>query len=338
MKGIPLWKDDRIPTVETDMHRLPALLASFLGLACAMPAAAQTYPSRPIKAITSVGPGGTSDIFIRLVGDELHKRWGQPVIVEMRPGGNQTIGGRSCAEAANDGYTLCILPGETLSYNKFLYRKLPYDPESFEPITNAFFNTQVLVVQGSLKVKTLDELAALSKARSKTLSYVAPGAPHALFMEKWKAASGADLVRVPFRAGTEAVNGVMSGVTPVAFFGIANWLPHIREGTVVALAVEGPQRSPLLPDVPTLAELGYRGSMTYAYFGLVAPGGTPKPIVRQLRDEIASIGNDPDFRQKRMIDVGIVPIFNRPEEFARFLQEDRAAAQRVVQESGLQPQ
>jgi tripartite-type tricarboxylate transporter receptor subunit TctC len=157
-------------------------------------------------------------------------------------------------------------------------------------------------------------------------------------MEKWKAASGADLVRVPFRAGTEAVNGVMSGVTPVAFFGIANWLPHIREGTVVALAVEGPQRSPLLPDVPTLAELGYRGSMTYAYFGLVAPGGTPKPIIRQLRDEIASIGNDPDFRQKRMIDVGIVPIFNRPEEFARFLQEDRAAAQRVVQESGIQQQ
>jgi tripartite-type tricarboxylate transporter receptor subunit TctC len=338
MKGIPLWKDDRIPTVETDMHRLPALLASFLGLACAMPAAAQTYPSRPIKAITSVGPGGTSDIFIRLVGDELHKRWGQPVIVEMRPGGNQTIGGRSCAEAANDGYTLCILPGETLSYNKFLYRKLPYDPESFEPITNAFFNTQVLVVQGSLKVKTLDELAALSKARSKTLSYVAPGAPHALFMEKWKAASGADLVRVPFRAGTEAVNGVMSGVTPVAFFGIANWLPHIREGTVVALAVEGPQRSPLLPDVPTLAELGYRGNLTRVYFGLLAPAGTPRPIVEKIHADVVRIGNTSAFRQKQFVDRALEPILNTPEEFARFLVADRAMSGRVVKEAGLQPQ
>jgi tripartite-type tricarboxylate transporter receptor subunit TctC len=314
------------------------VLASLSVLLSAMPAVAQPYPSKPIRAITSVGPGGTSDIFIRLIGDELHKRWGQPVIVDMRPGGNMTISGRTCAEAPNDGYTICILPGETLSYAKFLYAKIPYEPESFEPITNAFFNTQVLVVHSALNVKTLDELAAVSKAKPKTLSYVAPGAAHALFMEKWKEASGADIVRVPFRAGAEAVNGVMSGVTPVAFFGMANWLQHIRAGTVVALAVEGPKRSPLLPDVPTLAELGYRRSLTYAYFGLVAPGGTPKPIIRKLRDEIARIGNDPDFRQKRMIDVGIVPIFDTPEQFAQFLEEDRAVAARVVGEAGIQPQ
>jgi len=320
------------------MARLAALVLSLAGLALAAPALAQTYPSKPIKAITSVGPGGTSDIFIRLIGEELYKRWGQPVIVEMRPGGNMTISGRTCAESPNDGHTICILPGETLSYAKALYIKLPFDPESLEPITNAFFNTQVLVVHSALGVKSLDELAALSKAKPRTLSFVAPGAAHSLFIEKWKEASGADLVRVPFRAGAEAVNGVMSGITPVAFFGIANWAQHIRAGTVVALAVEGPQRSPLFPDVPTLAELGYRGSMTYAYFGLVAPPATPKPIIRKLRDEIASIGEEPEFRRKRMIDAGIVPIFDTPEEFARFLKEDRAAAARVVQESGLQPQ
>lgn len=320
------------------MRGLPAILVSLLGLVLSMPAAAQTYPTKPIKAITSVGPGGTSDIFIRLLGEELYRRWGQPVIVEMRPGGNMTISGRSCAEAPNDGHTICILPGETLAYAKFLYTKLPFDPESFEPITNAFFNTQVLVVHSSLNVRTLDELAAVSKAKPKTLSYVAPGAGHALFIEKWKQASGADLVRVPFRAGAEAVNGVMSGITPVAFFGLANWVEHLRAGTVVGLAVEGPQRSPLFPNIPTLAELGYHGSLTYAYFGLVAPGGTPKPIIRKLRNEIASIGDDPAFRQKRMIDVGIVPIFDTPEEFARFLKQDRAAAQRVVQEAGIQPQ
>lgn len=320
------------------MRPLPTLLASFAAVSLATPAAAQAYPSKPIKAITAVGPGGTSDIFIRLIGEELYRRWGQPVIVEMRPGGNMTIGGRSCAEAPNDGHAICILPGETLSYAKFLHTKLPYEPEKFEPITNAFFNTQVLVVHSSLGVKSLDELAALSKARPKTLSYVAPGASHALFMEKWKEGSGADIVRVPFRAGAEAVNAMMSGTTPVAFFGIANWVEHIRAGRVTALAVEGPQRSPLFPDTPTLAELGYRGSLTYAYFGLVAPPGTPKPIIRKLRDEIAAIGNDPVFRQKRMIDVGIVPIFDTPEEFARFLEQDRAAAARVVQEAGLMPQ
>src|SRR5262249_61284236 len=117
--------------------RAPAtVLISLLGLAPTMPSAAQSYPTRPIKAITAVGPGGTSDIFIRLIGDELHKRWGQPVIVEMRPGGNQTIGGRSCAEAPNDGYSICILPSETLSYAKLLHARLPYAPEKFEPITN----------------------------------------------------------------------------------------------------------------------------------------------------------------------------------------------------------
>jgi len=313
------------------------VLLSLLALAPGTPSFAQAYPTRPIKAITAVGPGGTSDIFIRLIGDELHKRWGQPVIVEMRPGGNQTIGGRSCAEAPNDGYTICILPSETLSYAKLLHARLPYTPEKFEPITNAFFNTQVLVVASSLGVRTLDELAALSKTRPKTLSYVAPGASPALFMEKWKEASGADVVRVPFRAGAESVNGVISGTTPIAFFGIANWVQHIRAGTVTAFAVEGPQRSPLFPGIPTLAELGYRGHLTYAYFGLVAPAGTPKPIIRKLREEIAAIGNDPVFRQKRMIDTGIVPIFDTPEEFARFLEQDRAAAARVVQETGLQP-
>jgi tripartite-type tricarboxylate transporter receptor subunit TctC len=145
------------------MSASATVLVSLLGLAPAAPAVAQPYPTKPIKAITAVGPGGTSDIFIRLIGDELHKRWGQPVIVEMRPGGNMTIGGRSCAEAANDGYTICILPSETLSYAKLLHSRLPYEPEKFEPITNAFFNTQVLVVASSLGVRTLDELAALSK-------------------------------------------------------------------------------------------------------------------------------------------------------------------------------
>ena len=305
----------------------------------ALPAAAQDYPTRPIRALTATSAGGTSDIFMRVVGEEVQKRWGQPIVVENRPGGGMTIGGRACAEAPNDGYTICILPVETLAYNQFLFKKLPYDPErDFAPITNPFFNTQVLVVSSALDIRTLDALAAYSKTKPGTLSYTVPSVPLALFMDQWKQTSGADLVKVPFKGGGEAVNGVLSGATPVAFFGLANWIAHIRAGTVRPMAVDGDARSPLLPDVPTLRELGYRGPLTRVYFGIVAPAGIPTPIVTRLRDEFARIGSDPGFRQRRLVDQGLEPVFDTPDAFARFLREDRAASARIVQDAGLQPQ
>jgi tripartite-type tricarboxylate transporter receptor subunit TctC len=310
-----------------------------MGMQDPLSASGQDYPTRPIRAFTATSAGGTSDIFLRLIGEEIHKRWGQPLVVENRAGGGMTIGGRACAEAPNDGYTICMLPAETLAYNQFLFKKLPYDPaKDFEPITNPFFNEQVLVAGAALNVKTLDELAALSKAKPKTLSYTVPSVPLALFMDKWKEKTGADLVRVPFKGGGDAVNGVLTGSTPVAFFGLANWISHLQAGTVRGLAVDSAQRSPLLPEVPTLAELGYRDNLTRVYFGIVAPAGTPKPIINKLRDEIARIGNDPVFRQKRLIEMGLDPVFNTPEEFAQFLKADRIVSERVVKESGLQPQ
>ena len=142
---------------------------------------------------------------------------------------------------------------------------------------------------------------------------------------------------MPFKGGGETVNGMLSGATPVAFFGLANWIAHIRAGTVRPIVVDGETRSPLLPDVPTLRELGYRGSITRVFFGIVAPAGTPKPIIDKLRDEMARIGSEPDFRQKRLIDAGLEPVFDTPEEFARFLKENRVAA-RIVKEAGLEPQ
>jgi len=130
----------------------------------------------------------------------------------------------------------------------------------------------------------------------------------------------------------------MGGSTPVAFFGLANWRSFIRNGTANALAVDSKKRSPLLPDVPTLTELGYGDNLTRLYFGIVAPAGTPQPVIRKLRDTFASIGDEPEFRQKRMIDVALEPVFDTPEEFARFLREDRAASARIVKESGMEPQ
>jgi tripartite-type tricarboxylate transporter receptor subunit TctC len=314
-----------------------ALALCVLG-ACT-PAVAQDYPTRPIRALTATSAGGTSDVFMRVLGEELRKRWGQPIVVENRPGGAMNVGGRACADAPNDGYTICILPPETLAYNQFLFKQVTYDPaKDFAPVTNPFFATQVMVVNASLNVHTLAELAALSKAKPGTLSYTAASIPLIAFMDKWTKETGADIVKVPFRGGAEAVNNVMGGSTPIAFFGLANWLAFIRNGTVNALAVDSTKRSPLLPDVPTLTELGYGQNLTRLYFGIVAPTGASDAIVHKLRDGFSTIGDDPEFRQKRMIDVALEPVFDTPEQFADFLKTDRAASARIVRQSGMEPQ
>ena len=302
-------------------------------------ALAQDYPTRPVKAIVAVGAGGTGDIFMRVLGEELHKRWGQPIVVENRPGGASNIGARACADASPDGYTICIMPGEPLAYNQFLYKKLTFDPVGdFEPIVNLFFNTQALVVNAALKVKTVDELVALSKAKAGTLSYTAPSLPLALYLEKLKRERGADWVSIPFRGGGDTTNAVLSGSTPIAFLGMQNFISHLQAGTMIGLAVDGAQRSPLFPDIPTLAELGYHGNLTRVYFGLVAPAGTPRPIIDKVRADVVRVGDDPAFRKKQFVERALEPILNTPEEFARFLIADRAMSERVVKEAGLQPQ
>jgi len=266
---------------------------------------------KPIRVIVATGVGGTADVFMRVLGEEYHRRFGRPFVIETRAGGNMNIGGRACAEAPNDGSTICNLPNAALTYNQFLYKKLPYDPERFEPITNPFFNTQLMVVSTALRVNSFDELAALSKAKPGTLSYAVPSEPLSVFMDWWKARTGADMVRVPFKGGGDSVNSMLSGATPVAIFGIGNWLPHVAAGTV-------------------------RPLMTY--FALVAPPGTPQPIIAQFYEQVAAIGRDPEFRRKRLVEVGLEPVFDPPDVFARFLKEDRARAGRIVKAAGLVPQ
>jgi tripartite-type tricarboxylate transporter receptor subunit TctC len=316
------------------------LLVYLLLLAAGIvPAAAEEYPIRPIRIITGVGPGGTADIFLRVLGEELNRRWGQPIVVEPRPGGNFVIGGRACAEAPADGYTLCMLSGETLAYNMFIFKTLPYNPEKdFVPITNFFFTTTAVVVNATLSVKTLDELAALAKAKPKTLAYVAPSIPQRVFFEKFNRDRGTDLVGIPFRGGAEAVAGVLSGSTPIAFFGLASFLPHLRDGKMNGLLIDATARSPLVPDIATLAEVGYRDNLTRVYYGLVAPAAVPKSIVHRVRNAIADIMSMPVFRQRNLIDRALEPIANTPEEFSRFLMQDRLISEQVVKEAGLQPQ
>lgn len=316
------------------------LLAAWLAIALlstVAPAAAEDYPSKAIRIITAVSVGGTSDIFVRALADKLQPRLHQPIIVENRPGGAMTIAGRVCADAANDGYTICLLPGETLTLNQFTYKSIPYDPEKdFAPITNAFINTQVMVISSALHVGSLDELAKLSRQKPGTLSYSALAIPMQITIENWKKQTGADLVYVPVRGGNEMVTGLLNGATPVAIVGLPNFIPYIRDGSVKAIAVDSERRSQLFPDVPTLQELGLP-NLAPVYFAFVAPAGTPQPILRRLHDEIATIGNEPAFRQTRLLDIGIEPVFDTPEHLAAYLKEQRANGAKLIRESGFQP-
>jgi tripartite-type tricarboxylate transporter receptor subunit TctC len=299
---------------------------------------AQTYPTRAVKAVTDVGTGGTYDIFVRALGEQLNKRWGQGIVVEPHPGGNAVIGNRACAESAPDGYTLCFLSNQGLIVNEFLYKKLPYSRASFGPVMNLFYNTQVIVVNASLNVRTLDELAALARAKPRTLNYVVPGLFQHVFFENFNKKHGTDLVAIPFKGGGDALTNVLSGAVPIAFIGGANFAPYVREGKMVALAVDATARSPLFPDAPTLTELGYRDYMVRTYLNLMMPAGTPQPIIAKVHADVAAVMSEPSFRQRHVLDRGLEPVVDTPEQFSRFLDQERASTGALVKAAGIEPQ
>lgn len=297
---------------------------------------AEQYPARPIHVIVATSPGGVSDVFIRTLGEELRKRWGQPLVIENRPGGNFHIAAKACAQATPDGYTLCVLPAEPLTYNQFLFKNIGFDPDrDLSPITNLFFITQVMAINSSLDVRDLSSLAALCKKRPKTMSYSAPGLAQALFVENFNKETGSDMVRVPFRGGADALNGLLSGTTPVVFLGLGNLLGQIKGGKATPLLVDSEKRSPLLPNTKTLREIGYKGDITRSYFALMAPAHTPAPIIKKIFDEIARVYKSPGFVDKNLVQRGLEAALEKPAEFASFLKKDRAVSGRIVKTSGL---
>ena len=311
--------------------------ASWLALCATTPA--QDYPARSIKVIIPLAPGGGGDVFTRALADELHKAWGQPVVVENRPGGGLNIGARACAESPPDGYTICVMSSEPIIYNQFLFKSIPFDPEKdFEPVVSLFVNTLALVVNPSLKVKTIPELVALAKARPRTLSYGTFAFPLAHFMEKLKKETGADIVRVPFRGGGELTNAVLAGSTPVAILALSNMIAQLQSGHIVGIAVNSKQRSPLFPDIPTLSEVRAGEEYPMTWFGLFAPAGTPKPILARLANEVTRIIEAPDFRQRMFTDRAVEPAGKRLDEFARFIRTERKMAEQIAKEAGLPSQ
>jgi tripartite-type tricarboxylate transporter receptor subunit TctC len=304
----------------------------------AFQARADDYPSRPIHVLTTSSAGGISDIFMRVLGEELHKSLGQPLIIENRPGGSGNIGARACQDAQPDGYTICIINADPMIYNQFLFKNLPFDPDKLTPIINLFHLIQVLVINSDLGAKSVDELVAVSKQKPGTLSYLTASIPCVVYMDSLKQQKGGDWVRVPFKGGGEATNAILGGSTPIGLIGLGNVISQINAGKMTALALVNNIRTPLLPNVPTLADLGYKGAPSQTWYGLFAPPGTPKPIVDKIAKEVARVVSDLGFRDRYIISRGQVPAINTPEQFADEIKIDREAAREIVKLSSLDPQ
>jgi tripartite-type tricarboxylate transporter receptor subunit TctC len=315
-----------------------SILALLVLTVSTLPSLAQNYPTRPIKAIASQGPGGLSDLFMRALGDQLGPALGTSIVVEDRAGAEGTIGAQACAAAAPDGYTICILPGETVTINPIIQPSSDFDPaKSLEPVTRVYYLTQVFAVNASLQVKSFPKLAALAKAKPNSLNYMAPSLSKVAFMQDFNKANGSNIVRVPFKGGGDAVNSMLTGTTQIAIFGIGNLVSFIRDGKIVGLAIDGDKRSPLAPDIPTFKEVGYTKHIAATFFGIFAPAGTPKPIVDKLYGAIAAIGAKPEFQQRFLFSRGLTPVFSPPDQFAKELVDDRAEGLSVVKASGLYP-
>ena len=319
------------------MQRWTLAVALGLMFVASQSAVADDYPSRPIKAIASQGPGGLSDLFMRALGEQMGPALGTSIVVEDRIGAEGTVGAKACADSAPDGYTICILPGETIVINP-LIQPSDFDPaQRLVPVARPYYLTQVFAVSASLNVKSFDELAAAAKAKPKTFNYMAPSLSKVAFMEEFNKKNGTDIVRIPFKGGGDAVTAMLTGTAQVAIFGIGNLVAFLRDGKIRGLAIDGDVRSPLAPEIPTFKESGYKEHIAATFFGIFAPAGTPQPIVDKLNKAIVAVESKPDFQERFLINRGLTPVLTSAEQFAKELPADRAEGRAVVKASGLYP-
>ena len=307
-----------------------------------IPAWAQdAYPSRPIKLIVSFTPGGGADLTARTVALKMGEQMKQPVVVENRPGANGLVGAGAVAQSAPDGYTVLLTDRGALGVNPSLYQQMPYDPtKDFAYIGIATVAPYVLVTDPRLPAKTLAELIALAKAQPGTINYASFGIASMaqLNLEAFKSRLGVDLVHVPYRGAGPAVQAVVAGDAGVTISSPAAVLGFVRDGRLRALAIGAPQRSALLPDVPTLAEAGVEGDLLAStYFALAAPSATPRPIVDRLHDEMKRALSAPDVRE-RLLKAGLEPVGGTGQELAELVKQDIPRFRKLVTEIGIQPE
>ena len=321
-----------------DKRTLIRAAGAALALALAAPVQAQAtaYPDRPIRIVVPYPPGGFNDTLARTVGAKLQAAWGQPVVVENRPGGATNIGIDGVAKAPPDGYSLVVLPF-SFAVNPFIFAKLPFDPQKdFAPITLAATTSNLLVVPAASPVNSVQELVALAKSKPATLTYASTGvgSSNHLSMEMFKQMAGVDITHVPYKGSAPAVADLIGGHVGTMFDNISNVLQHVQSGKLKVLGVTTPGRSALVPAVPTVAESGVPGYEVGVWFGFAAPAGTPRPIIDKLNAEIVKILHMPDVKEKFNLQ-GVESIGSTPEQFAAHLQAQRTVWSKVVREAGV---
>jgi tripartite-type tricarboxylate transporter receptor subunit TctC len=317
--------------------RLARVLALALLAACTGAAAAQSYPSRPIRLVIPFPPGGTNELLGRVISTKLQERWGQPVVMENRPGAGGNIGAEAVVRSAPDGYTL-LFGTNTLTMNKFLFAKMPFDAEKdLAPVAMIGSTPFAVVVNNNLPVKSIPELIAYAKANPGKLSYgsAGVGTPHHLGTELFKTMTGTNMVHVPYKGSAAALTDVMSGQIPLMWITINVAMPYIGAGKMRAIAVAEPKRLAWMQDLPTIAETvpGYEVSAWYAVF---APAGTPAEIIAALSTEIQRAFNSPDVRERMPQGLDLAPADAK--ELAAVVAADTTKWGKVVADAGIKPE
>jgi len=324
-------------TLKTNFRRL--FLACVLGLSV-FGAAAQNYPTRPVKIIVPFGAGGFTDVVARIVGQKLGAAMGGSFVIENKPGAGSTIGADMVAKAAPDGYTLVMI-SSTHTISPSIYKSIPYDPiKSFTPISKLVDSAYVLVVNPNKVAATnVKDFIALAKAKPDILHYASSGngSTQHLMGGLFVSMTGAQLKHVPYRGSNGAMTDLIAGVVDSSFAGITNALPHLATGKLKALAVTTATRAPQMPDVPTLQEAGVAGYDASNWLALLGPAGMPKDIVQRLNAEIAKLMAQPE-TQKALFDAGVQVGLSTPEGLTQLMQGDMAKWAKIVKDAGIQIQ
>jgi len=317
-------------------YRLAALIGAFLLSATAAAQTGGPYPSRPIRMIVPSAPGSGPDIMARAIGQKLTEAFGQQVVVDDKPGAGGIIGSETAAKSPPDGYTLIMANAGSHAVNASLYSKLPYDPvKDFAPITLVSSAPNILIVHPSLPVKSAKDLIALAKAKPGELAFGSGGNGSTAHLsgEMFRTMAGIDIVHVPYKGSPSAVLAVIAGQVALAFPNIPPALPHVKTGKLKALAVTTAKRSAAVPELPTVAESGLPGYEATAWFGVLAPAGTPRDIIDRLNGAIVKSLRAPEMQQRLKAD-GAQAVGNTPEEFAAVIKRDIAKWAVVVRKSG----
>ena len=314
------------------------LFAPFVaGLVLATQALAQSFPDRPVKLVVPSSAGSGPDVLARTVGNKLSERWGQPVVIENKPGASTIIGNDFVAKAAPDGYTLSVTP-HSVAITPALYKSIPYDPlKDLVPVSNVAVASMVLVVNPSFPATTLAEYVSQVKAQPGKLSYGSAGAgtTHHIMMELFKYVAGLDIVHVPYKGPGPITPDLLNGqLTGGAFIALHTALPLIKAGKLRALAVAGDKRSTIAPEIPTVAERGFKAFDPELWYGVLAPAGVPPDVIRKLNADLRAVLTSPDVIQA-LGGQGFVATPTSPEELGEIIRSDVTRYKKLVADTGM---